>query len=83
MNHSIYLKLAIFLVKADLKHEERIWKRKVCRSAYDILWHNEYLLRDIGLDKEGRPLDNTLAPESKAKRHVRHLRRALSWRLHT
>ncbi|HAS61941.1 MAG TPA: DUF1127 domain-containing protein [Vibrio sp.] len=83
MSHSIYLKLATVLVKADLRREERAWLRKVRRSAHEIPWQNEHLLRDIGLDKEGRPLGNSLAPEVKAERHIRHLRRVLTSRIVT
>ena len=38
MRHSVYLKLATVLIRADLRHEERAWKRKVRRSAYDLPW---------------------------------------------
>ena len=37
MSHSVYLKLAIFLVKIDLRREERQWKRRVRRAAFQIL----------------------------------------------
>ncbi|MCE7630389.1 DUF1127 domain-containing protein, partial [Vibrio fluvialis] len=36
MRHSVYLQLATLLVRADLRREEREWKRKVRRSAFDI-----------------------------------------------
>ncbi len=53
MRHSIYLKLATVLLKADLKREEKQWQRMVRRSSHDIPWTNEHLLKDIGLDKDG------------------------------
>ena len=34
MSHSVYLKLATLLVKADLRREERDWKRRIRRSAF-------------------------------------------------
>ncbi|GAB2637112.1 DUF1127 domain-containing protein [Vibrio panuliri] len=83
MNQSIYLKLATVLVKADLRREERAWKRRVRRSAHEIPWHNEYLLRDIGLDRDGRPLGKSVDPEVKAERRIRHLRRVLTSRILT
>ncbi|CSC98210.1 Uncharacterised protein [Vibrio cholerae] len=32
MRQSIYLQLAVLLVRAELRREERVWKRKVRRS---------------------------------------------------
>ena len=83
MSHSVYLKLATVLVKADLKREEREWKRKVRRSAYDIPWNNAHLLRDIGLEQDGRPVGFTEPDSVKAERRIRHLRRVLSVRILT
>lgn len=83
MSHSIYLKLATVLVKADVRREEKAWQRKVRRSSFDIPWGNEHLLRDIGLDNEGRPLNKTITPEVKVERRLRHLRRVLTLRIPT
>jgi len=83
MSHSVYLKLATVLVKADLKREEREWKRKLRRSAYDLPWNNAHLLRDIGLEQDGRPIGFTEPDSVKAERRVRHLRRVLSARILT
>ncbi|WP_047049769.1 hypothetical protein [Vibrio mexicanus] len=83
MRHSIYLKLATLLVRADLRHEEREWKRKVRRSAYDIPWDNPHLLRDIGLESDGRAIGHTMPEHIKVERRVRHLRRVLSSRITT
>lgn len=83
MKHSIYLTLATVLVKADLRREDRAWKRKVRRSAYDIPWQNAHLLRDIGLDIDGRPLGRSEAPQRKVERRIRHLRRVLTARITT
>ncbi|MGR5542643.1 DUF1127 domain-containing protein, partial [Vibrio campbellii] len=55
MRHSIYLKLAAWCVVADLKQEERAWKRRVRQSANELPFHSEHLLRDVGLDATGRP----------------------------
>ncbi|WP_105902177.1 DUF1127 domain-containing protein [Vibrio gangliei] len=81
MRHSIYIQLATLLVKADLKREERIWLRKVRRAQYEIPWHSEHLLRDIGLDATGRPLGESVATPAKAERRVTLMRRILQARL--
>lgn len=83
MSHSVYLKLATVLVKADLKREEREWKRKLRRSAYDIPWNNPHLLKDIGLEQDGRPVGFSEPDSVKAERRIRHLRRVLSARIPT
>lgn len=38
MRHSIYLRLATLLIKADLAREEREWKRAVRKVQYEIPW---------------------------------------------
>lgn len=83
MRHSIYLTLATVLVRADLRREERVWKRKVRRSAYDIPWNNAHLLKDIGLETDGRPIGFSVPDAVKVERRVRHLRRVLSSRIIT
>lgn len=83
MSHSVYLKLATVLVKADLRREEREWKRKVRRSAFDIPWENAHLLRDIGLEHDGRPMGVSLPDSVIVERRMRHLRRVLTTRLLT
>lgn len=75
MRHSIYLSLAILCVKADLKREERQWRQKIRRSAYDIPWHNQHLLRDIGLDKDGRSVQHADSNQLVATRRVYSIRR--------
>ncbi|MGV2988691.1 DUF1127 domain-containing protein [Vibrio sp. E150_011] len=78
MRTSIYLTLATWLIKADLHHEEREWKRRYRRNAYQLPLYNEHLLRDIGLDSQGRPLGLvTHVPSVVATRKARHLRRGL------
>jgi hypothetical protein len=83
MSHSVYLKLATVLVKADLRREERVWKRKVRRSSHDIPWENAHLLRDIGLEVDGRTIGVSLPEAVKVERRMRHLRRVISTRLLT
>ncbi|MDF2155444.1 DUF1127 domain-containing protein [Vibrio sp. CAU 1672] len=83
MHHSIYLKLATLLIKADLKRDEKNWQRAFRREAHDIPWNNVYLLRDIGLDNEGRSMRGTIPDAVKVERRVRHLRRVLTSRITT
>ncbi len=84
MRHSIYLKLATALVYADLRREEREWKRKVRRSSYELPWENTHLLKDIGIEADGRPIGGHSEPEAvTVERCVRHLRRVLSARIVT
>ncbi len=83
MSHSIYIKLATVLVRADLRREEREWKRKVRRSQYDLPWHNVHLLKDIGLQADGRPIGTSVPNTVKAERQVRHIRRVLRLRIPT
>ncbi len=81
MRHSVYLKLATVLIRADLRREEREWQRKVRRSSYDLPWNNTHLLRDIGLEADGRPIGFSEPEVVTIERRVRHLRRVLSARI--
>ncbi len=83
MRHSIYLKLATLLIKADLKREEKEWQRRLRRSAHDIPWTNVHLLKDIGLDQDGRSAQVSIPDTVKVERRVRHLRRVLTARIPT
>ncbi|WP_261882592.1 DUF1127 domain-containing protein [Vibrio pelagius] len=83
MRHSVYLKLATVLIRADLRHEERVWRRKVRRSVYDLPWENPHLLKDIGLEVDGRPIGLSEPETVTIERRVRHLRRVLSARIPT
>lgn len=83
MRHSVYLKLATVLIRADLRREEREWQRKVRRSSYELPWNNTHLLRDIGLEAGGRPIGFSEPEVVTIERRVRHLRRVLSARIPT
>ncbi len=83
MSHSLYLNLAVLFVKADLRREEKIWKKTVRRSQYDIPWENKHLLRDIGLDGDGRILGVSEPEHIIVERRMRHLRRVFRSRLAT
>ena len=81
MHHSIYIQLATLLIKADLKREENAWLRKIRRSQYELPFHSEYLLRDIGLDKTGRPLGESQVATCKVQRRITLMRRIFQARL--
>ncbi|MDD9175604.1 DUF1127 domain-containing protein [Aliivibrio finisterrensis] len=83
MRHSLYLRLATLLIKADLAREEREWKRKVRKVQYEIPWGNEYLLRDISLHIDGRTISDLEVPAIKTERQIRHLRRLVRLRIAT
>jgi hypothetical protein len=83
MSRSIYLHLAVLFVKADLKREERVWKRSIRRSVHDIPWDNAHLLRDIGLESDGRSIGHGAPKEVMVERRIRHLRRLHRSRLVT
>ena len=83
MRHSVYLKLATVLIRADLRREEREWQRKVRRSSLDLPWYNTHLLRDIGFETDGRPIGFSEPEVVTIERRVRHLRRVLSARIPT
>lgn len=83
MRTSIYLTVATWLIKADIHKEEREWKRRYRRNAHELPLYSEHLLRDIGLDTEGRPLGHVAPPHVVAKRKARHLRRELHSRIAT
>ncbi|RSD27900.1 DUF1127 domain-containing protein [Vibrio pectenicida] len=83
MSQSVYLKLATFLVKADLRLENRKWKRRVRRAAFHAPVNNSHLMHDIGLEADGRFIADTVPDNVKTERRIRHLRRVLSLRIST
>ncbi|SHF74910.1 DUF1127 domain-containing protein [Vibrio gazogenes] len=83
MRHSLYLSLAAWLIRADLRREERVWRRKVSRSAYDIPWDNPYLLRDIGLEADGRPFGRSINEDQRVARRMHLLSQFISLRIPT
>ncbi|MDX2321519.1 MAG: DUF1127 domain-containing protein [Moritella sp.] len=76
MRHSLYLNLAVFFVRADIRREERVWLAKNRRTSSDLPLGNAYLLKDLGLNVDGRPLCSAEPRDVNAARRVRHLRRA-------
>ncbi len=80
MRHSIYLQLAAFFVRADLRRAQRVSRARQGRVA-QLPLGNRYLLRDIGLEAEYFPngVDELLV----ADRWIRQLRYILHLRIKT
>ncbi|MCE0495713.1 DUF1127 domain-containing protein [Vibrio salinus] len=84
MKHSIYIRLAVWLIRADIYREERALERKIKRSAHDIPWDNPHLLRDIGLESDGRPINRDQTDVSvKSASKVAKIRQKFSLRIPT
>ena len=82
MRQSVYLRLAVLLVQLDVKREDALWRREHRRVQVHLPFPlSEYLLKDIGVDKEHRISRELLS--SSASRKVRHLRREYKSRLVT
>lgn len=77
MKKSLYLKLATLLIKADVVRE----KRNKNRIVNSLPLHSDYLLKDIGVTKEGYILEAGEPDCVKAKRRVRHIKRVLNIRI--
>ena len=77
MKKSLYIKLATLLIKTDIIRE----KRNKNRMVNSLPLHSDYLLKDIGVTKEGY-IPETGEPDCvKAKRRVRHIKRVLNVRI--
>lgn len=83
MSRSIYLHLAVLFVKADLKREEKAWKKELRRNVYDIPWNNTHLLKDIGLEADGRTIGYSIPTHIAVERRIRLLRRVHRTRIAT
>ncbi|KXF79655.1 hypothetical protein [Enterovibrio coralii] len=83
MNQSIYLRLAVFFVRLDIKREEAAWRKAHRRVRYEGEPLSEHLLKDIGFEKDGLSVGHTVAPEYKAQREVARIRRRLRLKLTT
>ncbi|MDP5254593.1 MULTISPECIES: DUF1127 domain-containing protein [unclassified Vibrio] len=83
MRPSIYISLATWLIQQDLHRQDRQWRRNLRRRSYHVPWHNAHLLRDIGLDPQGRPLGQEMPIEQATQRRLAHLTRIVRWRMRT
>ncbi|WP_325893830.1 hypothetical protein [Grimontia sp. NTOU-MAR1] len=83
MNQSIYLRLAVFFVRMDIKREESAWRKAHRRIRYVGEPLSEHLLRDIGFEKDGFSIGHSVAPQFKAQREVARMRRKLRLNLTT
>ncbi len=76
MSRSVYIRLAVVLVRLDLAREERLWRKAHRRIRYVGPPLSEHLLRDIGFDSDGYAIGST-SPQMKAKREVARIRKRL------
>jgi hypothetical protein len=83
MRQSLYIKLATFFIRAELQRESREWKSRVRRASFDTPWDNQYLLKDIGLEFDGRAIGVSESGKLNTERKVRHLKRMVRSRLIT
>lgn len=83
MNQSVYLRLALFFVRIDIKREETAWRKAHRRIRYAGKPMSEHLMRDIGFEKDGFSIGHTVAPQFKAQREVARMRRKLRMNLTT
>lgn len=77
MHQSLYLRLAVFFVRMDIKREEAQWRKAHRRLRYVGEPLSEHLLRDIGFEKDGLSIGHTVAPQYKAQREIARMRRKL------
>ncbi|MDO6497817.1 hypothetical protein [Photobacterium sanguinicancri] len=73
MRQSVYLRLAVLFVRADLHREQQAWRHANRRIEVDFPHLTDHLLRDIGIGKDRR-LEVEFGA-SLAQRKTRHLRR--------
>ncbi|KJY79652.1 hypothetical protein [Vibrio nigripulchritudo] len=75
MSQSIYIRLAFWLVKSELKREEKTWKREVRKEYFSIPWQNPHMLKDIGFESDGRTVGHDEPPKVIAERRIRILKK--------
>lgn len=83
MNQSMYLRLAVFFVRMDIKREESAWRKAHRRIRYVGEPLSEHIMRDIGFEKDGLSIGHTVASQFKAQREVARMRRKLRLNLTT
>ncbi|MBD1558131.1 hypothetical protein HC752_14420 [Vibrio sp. S9_S30] len=75
MSQSVYIRLAFWLVNAELKREEKAWKKKVRQQYAEIPYQSQHMLKDIGMNYEGVAAIPSESRENMAKRRMRTLKR--------
>ncbi|WP_413111065.1 hypothetical protein [Thaumasiovibrio sp. DFM-14] len=76
MSQSIYLKLAVIFIRLDIHREQQAWRQMHRRIQIDLPSLNSHLLRDIGIEPDGR-MQYSQPTRKQAQRTMRHLRRTL------
>ncbi|PSV26007.1 MULTISPECIES: hypothetical protein [unclassified Photobacterium] len=80
MRQSVYIRFAIFLIQQDVKREEALWRHQQRRVSVYLPVLSPHLMRDVGVESDGRIALSHLVH---AERKVRHLRRTLRFRHNT
>ena len=80
MRQSVYIRFAIFLIQQDVIREEALWRHQQRRVSVYLPVFSPHLLRDVGVESDGRIALSHLVH---AERKVRHLRRTLRFRHNT
>ena len=80
MRQSVYIRFAIFLIQQDVKREETVWRHQQRRVSVYLPVLSPHLLRDVGVENDGRIALSHLVH---GERKVRHLRRTLRFRHNT
>lgn len=83
MRQSLYLRIAVLLVRADLHREDKKWHKAHRQAQFDLPFYNAHLLKDIGLYIDGTTIGSVFEAKDKAARTIRHLRRAARSRIIT
>lgn len=81
MRQSVYLRIAVFFIRLDIQREDAAWRRNYRRVTVDLPNYSAHLLRDIGVEKDGRIAWEPASTQ--AARKARHLRQKYKSRLVT
>lgn len=73
MRQSVYLRLAVLLIRLDVQREEAHWRRQHSRVRVHMPNLSQHLKQDIGIAKDSRI--EIAFPADKAGRLARRLRR--------
>ncbi|MEH6531812.1 hypothetical protein L4D77_08815 [Photobacterium frigidiphilum] len=81
MRQSVYLHLAVLLIRLDIHREHEVFRRERCRILANLPHLSQHVLKDIGVERDGRmKVGLSTTP---AERKVYNLRRRFKSRLIT
>lgn len=81
MRQSVYLRIAVLLIRLDVHREDAAWRREHRRITIHLPHFSAHMLQDVGVGKDQRIAHNLVSTE--ATRMARHLRREYKSRLIT